>query len=345
MDQKELQEKIALYYSKLPPKAQEVFASMNWLETLKTISQKYGLNESQIETLGTETTLVLLGIIHLVEYEESLTNELGLSIDATDKMLMEIEDSIIKTIRPQLVQAFEDNSKPEQEQTSSEVVQKLDKRMEDLPVEIKQVVQKSEYQTELYNIAKGYNLTVTQMGFLETAVNDLIVGSIHPEEFQGFLGKNLTIPKEKIENLVSEINERIFLKIRKLLKQASTTTEDKTPAKEGEWSQQAHKEDAKVFHSAGIEIVPERLEIAAPASKTSENREDMIKNIEKPELIKMETVETKKVHPILLEKLSGSFQIGAVKTEHTLENITKTENADKKSKSNPKIDPYLEIPE
>src|SRR3989344_8884181 len=102
MDQKELQEKIALYYSKLPPKAQEVFSGMAWLETLKAISQKYGLTEKQIETLGTETTLVLLGIIHLVEYEEALTNELGLPRNSTDKMVQEIQESIIKEIRPEL---------------------------------------------------------------------------------------------------------------------------------------------------------------------------------------------------------------------------------------------------
>ena len=88
---------------------------MQWLETLKTISQKYGLNEKQIETLGTETTLVLLGIIHLVEYEEILTNELELPRDSIERILTEIETSIIKNIRPQLVLAFEENKKLETE--------------------------------------------------------------------------------------------------------------------------------------------------------------------------------------------------------------------------------------
>src|SRR3989344_953416 len=102
MNKEELQQNIALFYSKLPPNAQALFSSMQWLETLKTISQKYGLNEKQIETLGTETTLVLLGIIHLVEYEEALTNELGLPRNSTDKMVQEIQESIIKEIRPEL---------------------------------------------------------------------------------------------------------------------------------------------------------------------------------------------------------------------------------------------------
>ena len=78
------------------------------------------------------------------------------------------------------------------------------------------------------------------------------------------------------------------------------------------------------------------------ADAGGENREDMLKKIEKPE----------EVHPILAQKLSGVLQTPVVKTEHTLENITKagaptgagipTENVEIEK---PKIDPYREIPE
>ena len=52
-------------------------------------------------------------------------------------------------------------------------------------------------------------------------------------------------------------------------------------------------------------------------------------------------------HSILAQKLSGSVQNPTVKTEHTLDNITKTNTptmADVKPKI-PGIDPYREIPE
>ncbi len=64
MDKEELQKKIAEYYLKLPKEAQEVFSSMKWLETLKNICEKYSLDENQIKTLGIETSLILLGIVH-----------------------------------------------------------------------------------------------------------------------------------------------------------------------------------------------------------------------------------------------------------------------------------------
>ena len=38
MDQKELQQKIAEYFQKLPKEAQEVFAKMEWLQSLEAIA-------------------------------------------------------------------------------------------------------------------------------------------------------------------------------------------------------------------------------------------------------------------------------------------------------------------
>src|SRR3989344_8522569 len=102
MDPQELQEKIALYYSKLPPEAQAIFSKMEWLETLRTISVRHSLSDAQIQTLGTETTLILLGIIHFNEYEANLEKELGLPKESVVKILGEINEAVLKPIRPQL---------------------------------------------------------------------------------------------------------------------------------------------------------------------------------------------------------------------------------------------------
>ena len=113
MDQKKLQQQIAYYYSKLPLDAQNMFSSMKWLETLKVISIKYALNDKQIETLGTETTLVLLGIIHPEDYEETLVNELDLSIESVEKIFIEINESVLKPIRRELTRIFIENTENE----------------------------------------------------------------------------------------------------------------------------------------------------------------------------------------------------------------------------------------
>src|SRR3989344_1405333 len=292
MDQKELQKQIALFYSRLPPNAQALFSSMEWLETLKKISQKYKLTDEQIETLGTETTLALLGIIHLVEYEEALTNELRLPRNLMDKMMLEIEETIIKTIRPQLVEAFEANKNAEAGE-SPDIESKLDERFERLPKETQNIVLESKYRTILYNIARSYNLNVEQTGILESAATSLVTGAIRPEEFENSLNKNLRLPSETIKKIVSEISEKIFKKIREeLVKNTGKKppsldypAEDIVPVAPpttSTASEKATKEDSSILTSAGIEIVPEKLELE-PAEKPLEKREEMLQKIEKPE--------------------------------------------------------------
>jgi len=115
MDKEELQKNIALYYSKLPPNVQQIFATFKWVDELQKISSKYGLSQEQISTLGTETTLALLGVIHLVEYEELLEKELGLPKPDLEKMLTEIDDAILRPIRSQLSEQFHKNNESGEE--------------------------------------------------------------------------------------------------------------------------------------------------------------------------------------------------------------------------------------
>ena len=115
MDQEQLQQKIAEYYAKLPNNVQVVFSSMKWMEVLETISAKYSLKEEQNATLGTETMLVLLGIIHHVEYNEVLEKELGLPKPDLEKMLTEIDDAILRPIRSQLSEQFHKNNESGEE--------------------------------------------------------------------------------------------------------------------------------------------------------------------------------------------------------------------------------------
>jgi DNA repair ATPase RecN len=100
MDQTQLQQQIAEYYQKLPPKAQTAFSSMQWMETLQAIAKKYTLDAQQVQTLGTETTLALLGITSIEQYAKNLAAEIALPKDSMVTMLAEIGDSVFKDIQP-----------------------------------------------------------------------------------------------------------------------------------------------------------------------------------------------------------------------------------------------------
>ena len=207
MDQIQLKQKIAEYFAKLPKEAQIVFSSMIWMETLKNIAVKYNLNESQLELLGTETTLVLLGIIQVEEYQEIIETELGLEKEIIENVIIEIDENILKTIKGQLAETFELNA-----------MSLVDQRFVNMPKEDQGAIAASNWEDRLYGIGLKYKLTVEQLGLLEEITIKVMTNEIHPDQYQSEIASKITIPKEDISNLVNDINEKILKNIRELLK-------------------------------------------------------------------------------------------------------------------------------
>ncbi len=283
MDQKQLQEQIALYYSKLPTDVQQSFSSMKWMETLKTVSTKYGLNENQKEILGTETTILLLGIITLEDYVTTLFNELGMVSTMIEKMVTEINDSVLKPILPSLAQAYDNH-------VESLVAEKyggrenLDDRFKKLPKEVQQAITESNYQAALYAIASENKLSIDQMGALEEATNKVLLGMIHPEKYEAELKEKLNLSQEKITVLANAVNENVLKSIRAMLKLHWETgnemgsgedevpippyakspiinTSTPTPKKEVvlvESSNSLSKTESGIYKNAGIEVMEEK---------------------------------------------------------------------------------------
>lgn len=109
MDQKQLQQKIAEYYVKLPEDLKVFFAGMSWIASIQDISLKYTLNTEQIETLTTETTLLLLCITSTADYVKTIEAELKLPAEAFEKVLNEIGESILKDTYQKLDEGFLNN--------------------------------------------------------------------------------------------------------------------------------------------------------------------------------------------------------------------------------------------
>ncbi|MEK7089021.1 MAG: hypothetical protein AAB913_02740, partial [Patescibacteria group bacterium] len=152
-----------------------------------------------------------------------------------------------------------------------------------------------------------------------------------------------------------EINEKIFLLIRDLLK-LMYTSEGEEPSVEEKKSETT--ESLRTLLDNDFESREEILEkIENPDSiKPITNYESLIKEKELPagkeqkgqsleNSPKTVLGEKDKTPSILAQKLSGSFQIPMVQTEHTLNNISKDADNSAKSKTGiPNIDPYREIP-
>ena len=164
---------------------------------------------------------------------------------------------------------------------------------------------------------KGYSFT--QLEDLEIETELLLCGLLNPEDYPKELEKRMGIPKPKIDELVNEMNEKVFKRIREEL------------VKNIERKKISEEKESGTSPDKGLSLGQ------GPNSREEfnlESREEMLKHIENPE----------KTPSILEQKLSGSFSFPKVETDHSLENITQNNNTGNGTTKNlPKTDPYREV--
>lgn len=217
MDQEQLQQKIAEYFAKLPVDAQVMFASQEWMRTLESLSGKYSLTPLQIQTLGTETTLLLLGIVHPDEYAGFLKADLSLSADTQNKLMADINLGILNKWRTLLSETYNKNiNEVAEKEYGGE--KKLDERFATLPQDVQEAILDSNYQKELYTIANESKLSIDQMGKLEKATNKILLGIEHPDKYASILASELALSNEQALEIASKVNERVLKNIREQLK-------------------------------------------------------------------------------------------------------------------------------
>lgn len=263
MDQVQLQQNIAKYYSKLPENLQQFFSSMVWINNLEEISKKYYLEEKQIEILGTETTLLLLSILHPEEYEKTLESEIKIPKEKLDLFLLEINEKILKNIKLELEEAY-DNNVMELAEEKYGKEQPLDERFAKLPIEVQEAISKSNYQNTLYGIAEKYKLSIEDMGILEEVTTKVMLNIIHPDKYEEELKAQISTQEGSISDLVNDVNENILKNIREILKRNWSNETDKqdedeipTPPYLPVNTEVKPKNIDDVYQKSGIKIIDE----------------------------------------------------------------------------------------
>ncbi len=349
MDQIQLQQKIAEYFVKLPKEAQDIFSSMSWLETLKTISVQDGLNAEQIEILGTETTLVLLGIIHTEDYENNLRKELGLDKEKTEKLILDIDENILKTIKSQLAETFTSN-------TESLIKESLDQRFSNMPMDAQEAIAVSGWKEKIYAISKKYNLTVDKMGILEEITVRTLSGELYTEKYESEVESKIDLSKEKAKEMVSEINESIFKQIKDFMRDNSGVKEQTVfgvplpPYKREEevkiplppnYTEKKEapapvlkSNDVDIYREHGIEIISSEDEV----EKDTKSIDEPLKNMEAIQ----KKDEEKQISNIISDKLFNKTASTTNITNYSVPKINNQNKADSATQSNPH-DPYHEI--
>ncbi|HEV7424017.1 MAG TPA: hypothetical protein VGO21_02385, partial [Candidatus Paceibacterota bacterium] len=224
---------------------------------------------------------------------------------------------------------------------------KIETAKRKLPLETVNAIDAIDWKAAIINMRNKYGYSFEQLGDLELETELLLCGLVSPESYPKILETRLKISRTAASELVSEMNELVFKKIREeLIKntERKKVFADKTIG---------GGNDIQVLDKAGIQIISNspNSDLNKPASnilstadrdaeRTIETREDMLGKIEKPEFV---TKVEKEIHPLLAEKLSGTLQqVPTVKTDHSLDNITKPAGA---SSYPPKTDPYRLAPD
>ncbi len=316
MDQQELQNTIAKYYAKLPPKVAEYFASMSWIEIIKGIKEKNNLSDNQLQTLSIETTLLLLAVISKEEYEAILEKDLELERSKLDLILKEINAFILNNINLELRATFEKNQDESiiggEIEENTDVIKEINKlEIKEEPKilqtetesKVERIVGELKHEEKVYQIGRENNLTISQITKLAEIVGDILNGKIFGDKFLDAL-EILNIDEEKKKKIASRVNDEVFKEIRSRMM-------------------------GKVVESQKVESVG--------TSYKDESNKVESEDLEKIQLEKVVEEDKKITSSIISQKLEGQVKSNIIDSVHSLPNITET--------ATKKLDPYREIPE
>ena len=227
---------------------------------------------------------------------------------------------------------------------------KIDRAMENLPRETRKAIASVDWRAVILSFREKKGYSFEQLEDLELETELLLCGLLEPKDYPKKLEEELKIPRPQIDLLVQEMNELVFKKIKDEL--IKNTERESVFIKKEEplprLPRTSGEEKGGGLNTSNVVAVDEHIvspniikagPIQSPAPTPAPTRIPIEKLTEK-------TIE-KPTESILSQKLSGSFQIPTIKTEYSLNNITKegnkTNTTPASSNNNPKIsktDPY-----
>jgi len=229
---------------------------------------------------------------------------------------------------------------------------KIDQAISELPEDTRTAIETVKWKEALMSIREKKGYTFEQLGDLETETELVLCGLLSPAQYPNEVRARLRLTKAETDELINDMNNLVFKRIKEELIKITENrklTDEKSRAEE-EMKETTPTINTTVLKSAGIEVVDSKRASTQYSTQdvAQESRTELLKKVEHPE-----------IHPMLAEKLSNTVQTQSIKTEHTLDNLSKeqnntqnplsgdaqTKNTEESSKSGYKVDPYRMIPE
>lgn len=219
------QKKIDEARTKLPKESREAIDNFNW--KLMILGMK-NYTEDQLDALEIETELLLYGITKPEDYPYELEKRMGLSQEDTKLLVEKLNRTIFERIKEELELILEKKRRFENKQAF------LDPRFSSLPLSIQKAISKSNWRENLSDISQKYQLNIEQMGVLEKVTIKVIKNEISPENYLNELLSNINKTKDELSTIVEDVNKKIILEIRELLKKEQESKDEQKIINDGD---------------------------------------------------------------------------------------------------------------
>ena len=234
---------------------------------------------------------------------------------------------------------------------------KIEKAKSQLSEDTLQAIAAVPWQATILKMRETRGYSFEQLNDLEIETELVLCGLLSPADYPKELESRMRISRAAAEELVNEMNAQVFTRIKeeliknigrkKLVMESppAGVSVAGTPIKPMPGGIEEEQSNKEVLKSAGIEIMEKNGKLPVvggtpPAPQEAVPVKPETKVPEKP------APAANAARPIFIQKLSGPLQVPPVKTEHTLDNITKVGAPAPDTKAGqPRIDPYREMPE
>jgi len=207
-----LQIDIAKAREELSQESRNSIDSVNWRQIILGMNNKF--STEQLETLETETELLLCGLVETEDYPLELETRMKISKSEVSNLINELDLQIFKKIQEELVKRISENEKVIQ--NDKPLV--FDPTFAGVPKNTQEGIARSDWKENLYKIGQKYNLSIDKMGLLEETTASVFKGVLARSQYENEIRNKVNPPEDKIKDLISEINEVVFQNIKDSMK-------------------------------------------------------------------------------------------------------------------------------
>lgn len=94
----------------------------------------------------------------------------------------------------------------------------IQEQMQRIPPEVREAIEKSDWERTIFNIGHEHKMHIDDIDTLSIETILTMIGLEHPKDYPENIQKAIGLKEEELMNLVDEVNERLFSKIREALR-------------------------------------------------------------------------------------------------------------------------------